>query len=599
MLIRPLSSVAALFIAALLPSAPAAAQATCAQPLAQAIAYQGVFTFRGVAEPPTGPFVVAFALWDRAEGGEAIWSDVPQSVAVERGVFSAYIGCGRGLPQIPDAAFLSIGVGIDATAAVTSAGRQTPRTPLTAAFRSRLADVAAAVAPASVGPEGLRAPAGTATGSVLTFDGTRVGFAALPGGGGGGGGLTLPFSGTSSEAGAAFAVRSVGGSVAGQFTGSSSAAALTAEASGPFATVAVAQNATAGTAAIGLTISTFNVAAPALYAATNVAGGPVAIFTAPFVGGGSTGQPVVEVLNDGYGAGLRVNQRLSAENVAPALNVTGRASDGTVARIETGSATTQATALTVSRRSTDARGAVLALDGGARGDVLRALVADGTRLDTLLRLRPTGTLARITAPPLEAGARFDGTALHVRRTVTGSGTTLVLEGNTFGYLLRGIRNVNGFPVVATTVTPFGDYDTEGRYRTQRRSTAQSFLVVGVCDFGDVMEVVGGSTGGGVVRVQRSTAYATQRVVGVCDPDAGVVMGFDPERAGTANVAVAGVVPVRIDTANSVTVVAGDLLVSAPDGRVNPASQPDPGTVVGKALTGGISGQQIQMLLMLR
>ncbi len=107
--------------------------------------------------------------------------------------------------------------------------------------------------------------------------------------------------------------------------------------------------------------------------------------------------------------------------------------------------------------------------------------------------------------------------------------------------------------------------------------AQLFHATGALSAGDVVRV--NDSGERVVRVRK---LADPRVMGVITDTPGVLLGGET-RTGVVVVAVTGVVSCRVD-AREKPVRAGDLLVAGSEaGHACVGADPDPGTVLGKAL----------------
>ena len=107
--------------------------------------------------------------------------------------------------------------------------------------------------------------------------------------------------------------------------------------------------------------------------------------------------------------------------------------------------------------------------------------------------------------------------------------------------------------------------------------AQVFHATGALSAGDVVRV--NDSGERVVRVRKQ---ADRRVMGVITDTPGVLLGGE-SRTGVVVVAVTGVVSCRVE-AKDMPIKAGDLLIASSEGgHACAATDPDPGTVLGKAL----------------
>lgn len=157
----------------------------------------------------------------------------------------------------------------------------------------------------------------------------------------------------------------------------------------------------------------------------------------------------------------------------------------------------------------------------------------------------------------QASARRDG-ALHLNSR----GGAEVVIGNE--------RSAKGADV-------HGSVRADGLVAQAVGGMAQLFHATGALSTGDVVRV--NDTGERVVRVRRS---ADPRVMGVITDNPGLLLGGIP-RTGVVVVAVTGVVTCRVE-AKGRPIKAGDLLVaSAEAGHARSEPNPDPGTVLGKAL----------------
>jgi len=141
----------------------------------------------------------------------------------------------------------------------------------------------------------------------------------------------------------------------------------------------------------------------------------------------------------------------------------------------------------------------------------------------------------------------------------------------------GAEVVIGNDAASKGATVHGTVRSDGLVAQPTGGMAQLFHATGDLSPGDVVRV--NDTGERVVRVRK---VADSRVMGVITDQPGVLLGGVP-RTGLVVVAVTGVVQTRVDASDS-PIKAGDLLVaSQTSGHARCASDPEPGTVLGKAL----------------
>ncbi len=190
------------------------------------------------------------------------------------------------------------------------------------------------------------------------------------------------------------------------------------------------------------------------------------------------------------------------------------------------------------------------------------------------------------APPAGAGVWGDSSDGPGVVASSGSGNPIEAYGT----------NLNGSPTSAVFTV-----DKNGNVR------ADGAIAGGGADFAELVPAVDGLQPGDVLvigadgRLMRSAQASATAVVGVFSTRPGLLGGALASPAGKIPLAVSGIVPVKVSAENG-AVQPGDLLVAAatPGHAMRAPSNPQPGTVIGKALGGLEHGiGVVKMLVMLR
>lgn len=157
------------------------------------------------------------------------------------------------------------------------------------------------------------------------------------------------------------------------------------------------------------------------------------------------------------------------------------------------------------------------------------------------------------------------------------------------------------PQAVTATSSESDVIRARAFHAQASASAGLENASGVIEPGDVL-VIDGDTSGAVRRADRAN---DPRVVGIAVVEGGLTLGSNrtadsASSAGQVAIAMSGVVLCKVDAAFG-TIEPGDLLVSSPNpGFAMKAHDPEPGTVVGKALQRAEQGQSsIRVLVMQR
>lgn len=574
------------------------------------ISFQGILTDANGVFVADGAHALRLAIYDTQTGGTALHVET-QNVTVVKGVFNAIIGASGGISTSLsfDRAYF-LGVSVDGGAELE------PRTPLTAApyaIRAELAalaDSAANAARAAVA-DVANGVSSTASGVVTSLNG-RTGAVSIAGSGGtsvsvsgdsviigasAGGGLSLPFAGSSSVGGDAFAITNAGLGTAGLFTvtngGSSNSALVAAHlglGSAIFGRVGTGTGGTltsvpairgensAGTGVAGLSTTGTGVFASATTGTGLSATSMSRAIYATATGTTTTAYGVYAQSTSPGGVGVyglasaggTINQGVSGETQSTA--------SGTGAL--TGSSGVLGSASNVSSGAWSAgvRGVNMGSTTNSNGVIgYAAFSGKGVYGESVGGVGVHGRGS--TGKGVEAYVNGTGNALWVQHDGAGASTT---TNNNLA-----IYNANGLNVARIDRNGKGYFN--GGTQTSGADIAEAFDVAGdraVYEPGDVLVI---STTAARTVERASTPYSTL-VAGVYATKPGMLLSerdIEADHADRVPMGVVGVLPTKVTTENG-PIKIGDLLVtSSTTGhamRADPLIARDhPGCVLGKAL----------------
>ncbi len=236
---------------------------------------------------------------------------------------------------------------------------------------------------------------------------------------------------------------------------------------------------------------------------------------------------------------------------------------------------------------------------GSGGDLIRAFVpagifhVDGQGNIVSPAAASFGGLGILSSTTLSVGTTFsNGVAIGVNTNTTGAAVSIAND-NDSGYILEG----------------FGSSDSLRKFFINNSGTvvAHGSFIPNGTDYADRLPAAAGLEPGEVLVIgddgllHRSTRPSEIAVAGVYSTQPGVIGRHEEEERPTIPVALAGVIPVKATNENG-AIHAGDLLVSSstPGRAMRAPNNPQPGTVIGKAMQSlTVSSGAIEMLVMLR